>query len=56
MNHVMIDEPYESCGPPRRFAFWMLLPNWYKTFPPDHIDQVEINGPTMLNKTKNIVL
>jgi len=29
-----------------------LVPDWYQTFPPDHIDQAEINDSTMLrNKT-----
>ena len=39
MNHVKILK-----GQPRRFALWELVPNWYKVFPRDHIDQVEINN------------
>jgi len=47
MNHVKINK-----GQPRRFALWVLVQDWYKTFPPDHIDQAEINNSTMLrNKT-----
>jgi len=39
MNHVKILK-----GQPRQFALWELVPNWYKVFPRDHIDQVEINN------------
>ena len=47
MNHVKICE-----AQPRRFALSQLVQAWYKTFSPDHIDQVEINDSTMLrNKT-----
>jgi len=47
VNHVKIYK-----GQPRRFALSELVYVWCKTFPPDHIDQVEINHSTMLrNKT-----
>jgi len=47
MNHVKIIK-----GQPRWFALVELVPSWYNTFPPDHIDQLEINNSTMLrNKT-----
>jgi len=54
---ILIALPYEShvkiCkGQPRRFALWKLIPNWCKTFPPDHIDLAEMKKPTWLrNKT-----
>jgi len=35
-------------GLPRQFALWELVSKWYKTFGPDHIDQVEINNLTIL--------
>ena len=44
MNHVKIFE-----GQPRRCALWELAPKWYKTFPPDHIDQVEIYNSSLLS-------
>jgi len=47
MNHVKI-----FTRQPRQFALWGLVPHWYKTFPPDHIGQVEINNSTMLNNKK----
>jgi len=47
MNHVKILK-----GQPHRFALWQLVPNWYKSFPPDHFGQAEMNASTMLsNKT-----
>ena len=47
MNHVKILK-----GWPRRFTLWALVPNWYKTFPPDYFGQAEMNDSTMLrNKT-----
>jgi len=47
MNNVKIIK-----GQPRRFAIVELVSSWYKTFPPDHIDQLETNNSTMLrNKT-----
>jgi len=41
---------------PRRFAICVLVPKWYKTFPPDHIDQEEINKSTMLSHTQSTLL
>ena len=46
MNHAKIFK-----GQPLRFAVWELVPKWYKTFPPDYIDQVEIKNSTMLSNT-----
>jgi hypothetical protein len=47
MNHVKTFE-----GKPRQFALSELVQACYKIFPPDHIDQEEINDSTMLrNKT-----
>ena len=37
---------------PLQSALWELVPKWYKTLPPDHIDQVEINDSTMVSNTK----
>jgi len=42
MNHAKIFKG-------RRFASWELVQGPYKTFPPDHIDQVEINKSTILS-------
>jgi len=39
-------------GQLRQSAPWELVPIWYETFPPDHIDQVEINNTTMQRKQK----
>jgi len=36
-------------GKPRQLALCELVPNWYKTFPPDHFGQVEMNDSTMLS-------
>jgi len=44
MNHVKIFK-----GQSHRFTFWELVPNWYKSFPPDHFGQAEINDSTMLS-------
>ena len=47
MNHVQI-----SKGWPPRDAPSKLVQLWYKTFPTDHIDLVEMKTPTRLsNKT-----
>ena len=44
MNHAKIFK-----GRPRWSASWELVQGSYKTFPPDHIDQVEFNIQTMLS-------
>ena len=36
-------------GRPRPYASWELVQGSYKTFPTDHIDQVEFNNSTMLS-------
>jgi len=36
-------------SPLRQSALWQLVPNWYKSFPPDHFGQAEINDSTMLS-------
>ena len=41
-NHVKIFK-----GPPQRFVLWKLVPNLYKSFPPDHFDK--IHDSTMLS-------
>ena len=47
MNHIKIFK-----GWPPRDAPSKLVQLWYTTFPPDHIDLVEIKNPTRLsNKT-----
>jgi len=47
MNHVKIFK-----GLPLRHVPSKLLQLWYKTFPPDHIDLVEMKNTTRLsNKT-----
>jgi len=33
-----------------RDAPWELIPQWYKTFPPDHFGGVEMKKPTGLSK------
>jgi len=43
MNHAEIFK-----GQPFRYASWELVPDWYKTFPPDHFGQAEMNDATML--------
>jgi len=35
-------------GKPRQFALGELVPNWYKSFPPDHNGQVKMNDSTIL--------
>ena len=40
-------------GKPRQLALCELVPNWYKTFPPDHFGQVEMNDSTMLSNQIN---
>jgi len=56
MHEAKIDEAKIFKGQPRRFALWELAPNWYKTIPPDHIDQVQINDSPRLRNTKGTVL
>jgi len=47
MNHVKMFKVQ-----PRRFALWVLVPHWYKTFSPDHIDLAVMQTPIELsNKT-----
>jgi len=46
MNRVKI------YGQPRRDALRVLVPNWYKIFPPDHTDLAEMHQPTgLIDKT-----
>ena len=47
MNHVKSHK-----GQPHRFVLWELVPEWYKTFTPDHVDQVETINSTILKKNR----
>jgi len=51
MNHVKIFKVQ-----PRRFALSELVQAWYKTLPPDHFGQVEINDSTMLRNKASTTL
>ena len=45
MNHVKIFK-----GPLHQYALWELVPNWYKSFSPDHFGQAEMKDSNMLTK------
>jgi len=57
--HTYTTRPFPSCqnileGQPRRGNLWELVPNWYKSFPPDHFGQWEINQPTRLSSRTSL--
>jgi len=60
-NYICPPDPMNTCRiieepAPPMCPLGAVVPNWYKTFPPDQYDQAEIQDSTMLSNTKSTIL